>query len=72
MKDLSEFEFYDSNIQNLVDDETWDFYHDELVEIRKQTTGIVIAWVVPDQDVGHVEYKTFNTWTDAELWTRQE
>lgn len=73
MKDLGvEFEFYKEGLDELVDDETWDYYHDELVEIRDKTNRIVIAWVVPDEDDGHVEYKEFDTWTDAGIWMNQK
>lgn len=71
MKDIAEFELYDEN-WDLANDETWDFYHDQLVAIREKASRIVIAWVVPDEDCGHVEYKEFDTWTDAEIWKNQE
>ena len=71
MKDIAEFEFYDESWE-LANDETWDFYHDQLVAIRDKAERIVIAWVVPDEDCGHIDYKEFDTWTDAETWKNQK
>lgn len=69
---FSEMEFYkqDTCIAE-ADYDDYTFYHDELTKIRKENDGIIIAWIVPDEDCGHVEYKVFNTWTDAGMWTRQ-
>lgn len=53
-------------------DETWDYYYDQLVAIRDKADRIVIAWVVPDEDCGHIDYKEFDTWTDAEIWKNQK
>lgn len=71
MKDIAEFEFYDEKWE-LANDETWDFYHDQLVAIRDKASRIVIAWVVSDDDCGHVDYKEFDTWADAEVWKNQK
>jgi hypothetical protein len=72
MKDLSELEFYGVNCENLASAEDFDFYHDELVKIRNENEGIIIAWIVPDEGEGHVEYECFNTWDDAKIWFNQK
>lgn len=71
MKDLNELELYDVNCENLASDKDFDFYHEELVRIRKECEGIIIAWIVPDGDVGHVEFKCFKTWDEAATWIKQ-
>lgn len=52
-------------------DEDIEYYREELEEIRRKETGIILAWVVPDEDDGHIEYKVLNNWTDAGIWERQ-
>lgn len=53
------------------DEEALNFYKNELDKIRDENNGIIIAWIVPDEEEGHIEYKKFNTWTDAGTWQNQ-
>ena len=53
-------------------EEELNFYKNELNKIREENTGIIIAWIVPDHDEGHIEYKKFNTWLDVEIWNNQK
>lgn len=73
MKDFNEMEIYeDDTFEKEVSQENYDYFFNELKEIREKTTGCLLCWICPDEDDGHVEYKAFSTWTDMEIWKNQK
>lgn len=67
---LSEFEFYGADF-NFATDDDFDFYYDDIIKARRSCSGIMICWIVPDCDCGHIEYRCFDTWDDAHIWLSQ-
>lgn len=70
---FNEMEIYeDGSFEKEISQEDYEYYYEELENIRKENVGCILAWVVPDEDDGHIEYKVFKTWTDAEIWKNQK
>ena len=73
MKDFNEMEiFEDDTFNQEISQENYEFYFDQLKEIREKTPGRLLCWVCPDEDVGHIECRAFNTWADMEIWKNQK
>lgn len=70
MFSISEFELYNSD-GFLASQEDFEFYRDSCLSARSSFTGILIGVIVPDSDCGHVDFHSFDTWTDVRIWLNQ-
>lgn len=67
MFSISEFELYNLD-GSLASQEDFEFYRDSCFEARSSRDGILIGVIVPDSDCGHVDFFSFDTWSDVSVW----
>lgn len=65
--------YLDDSLTHVAEWEDYEFYEEEINQILNERNAdkICIAWIVPDENCGHIEYYEFETWDDFEVWQNQ-
>lgn len=71
MTDVDTMMVYSTDMASMATEEEIEYYKEEINTIRAKHNGIIIAWIVPDNEDGHIDYKVFETWTDVDTWVSQ-